>query len=77
MAESFFYSQEYINKDRDDEEFVTDLYNTFFNRPPDQGGLDYWTDQLSQGMSRDTVLDNFVNSTEFDTFMGDLFFGTS
>ena len=77
MAQAYFYSQEYLGKDKDDEEFVTDLYNTFFDRPPDSGGLDYWTTELAQGMSRSTVLDFFVFSTEFNAFMDELFFGTS
>jgi hypothetical protein len=76
MAQSFFNSEEYLDRDRDDEEYVTDLYNTFFNRDPDQDGLDYWTGQLSQGASRSTVLDSFVYSAEFNAFMDELFFGT-
>jgi hypothetical protein len=83
MAQAYFYSQEYLDKDEErenaegrekaDELYVTDLYNTFFDRPPDQGGLDYWTDQLAQGMSSNAVLDNFVHSTEFNDFMEELF----
>jgi hypothetical protein len=73
MAQAYFYSQEYLDKDRNDEEFVTDLYNTFFNRPPDLGGLNYWTDNLAQGMSRNEALDSFVYSAEFNAFMNNLF----
>jgi hypothetical protein len=73
MAQAYFYSQEYLDRDRNDEEYVTDLYNTFFDRPPDSGGLAYWTDQLSQGASRSTVLDYFVYSTEFNDFMDEIF----
>ncbi len=77
FAQAFFNSQEYLDRNRDDEEYVTDLYKTFFDRPPDQGGLDYWTGQLSQGMSRNEVLDYFVHSPEFNAFMDELFFGIS
>ena len=73
FAQTFFNSQEYLDRDRGDVEYVTDLYNTFFNREPDSGGLNYWTDQLSQGASRSTVLDDFVYSTEFNNFMNELF----
>ncbi len=73
FAQTFFNSQEYLNRARDNVEYVTDLYNTFFDRPPDPGGLNYWTNELSQGMSRSTVLDNFVYSTEFNDFMNQLF----
>ena len=73
IAQTFFNFQEYLDRNRDDEEYVTDLYSTFFDRPPDQGGLDYWVDQLEQGMSRDEALDYFVHSPEFNDFMDELF----
>jgi hypothetical protein len=73
VAQSFFNSQEYLGRDRDDEEYVTDLYNTFFNREPDSVGFDYWTSQLSQGANRNDLLDYFVYSTEFNDFMDELF----
>ena len=77
FAYTFFNSQEYIDRNRDDTEFVTDLYNTFFNRAPDSGGLAYWLDRIANGATRNEVLDYFVHSPEFNTFMDDLFFGTS
>ncbi len=46
MAGSFYTSAEYLAFGRDDTGFVTDLYNTFFNRPPDAGGLSFWLSQL-------------------------------
>jgi hypothetical protein len=73
FAQTFFNSSEYLDRNRNNVEYVTDLYNTFFNRPPDQGGLDYWTGQLAQGASRSSVLDNFVYSEEFNDFMDELF----
>jgi len=73
FADNFFNSTEYLNRGRTDEEFVTDLYNTFFDRAPEPSGLAYWTDQLSQGVSRDTALNNFVLSTEFNNFMDEIF----
>ena len=73
FAQSFFNSQEYLDRGRDDEEFVTDLYNTFFDREPGSGGFEFWTNQLSQGMSRNAVLDHFVCSEEFNDFMNEFF----
>jgi hypothetical protein len=35
MASFFFFSPEYASFNRDNNGFVTDLYNTFFNRAPD------------------------------------------
>ena len=77
FAQTFFISQEYLDRGRDDEEFVTDLYNTFFDRPPDPGGLAYWLDRIANGATRNEVLDYFVHSPEFNAFMDNLFFGTS
>src|SRR5690242_8263287 len=42
MAMSFYFSPEYVGLKRTDDDFVADLYETFFNRTPDQGGLAYW-----------------------------------
>ena len=69
MAQNIFNSPEYLNRNRNDEEYVTDLYNTFFDREPDSDGLTYWTTRLFEGMSRNTMLNNFVFSAEFDDFM--------
>ncbi|MBK8321697.1 MAG: choice-of-anchor D domain-containing protein [Betaproteobacteria bacterium] len=52
MATFFYFSTEYQSFNRDNAGFVTDLYNTFFNRGPDAGGLTFWTGLLSQGMPR-------------------------
>jgi hypothetical protein len=74
VAQTFFNSQEYLDRNRNDEEYITDLYNTFFDRGPDSGGLNYWTaGQLSQGVDRNAVLDSFVYSAEFNEFMNNLF----
>ena len=56
MAGSFYTSAEYLAFGRDDTGFITDLYNTFFNRPPDAGGLYFWLSQLSGGMPREVAL---------------------
>jgi glucose/arabinose dehydrogenase len=73
MATFFYFSPEYTAFNRDDAGFVTDLYNTFFNRPPDGGGLAFWTGQLAQGMPREVVLVAFMFSNEFQTFTQAIF----
>ncbi|MBK8321719.1 MAG: DUF4214 domain-containing protein [Betaproteobacteria bacterium] len=73
MATFFFFSSEYQSFNRDDTGFVSDLYNTFFNRPADGGGLTFWTGLLSQGMPREVVLVSFMFSTEFQTFTQAIF----
>ena len=54
MAQQFYFSAEYAAFNRDNTGFVTDMYTTFFNRPPDSGGLAYWVGLLSSGMPRES-----------------------
>ncbi|HET9651427.1 MAG TPA: DUF4214 domain-containing protein, partial [Usitatibacter sp.] len=69
MAMSFFSSSEYASLNRDNTGFLTDLYQAFFNRAPDAGGLAFWAGQIASGMPRDAVLASFLFSPEFATFM--------
>jgi hypothetical protein len=69
LAGFFFNSDEYKAVSRNDSDFVTDLYNTFFLRGPDAGGLAYWVGQIAAGMPRNIVLYNFMFSDEFRSFM--------
>ncbi len=73
MAGSFYFSAEYLAFGRDDTGFITDLYNTFFNRAPDAGGLAFWQGQLSGGMPREVALVAFMFSTEFSNFTQAIF----
>ena len=77
MATFFYFSSEYASFNRDDTGFVTDLYYTFFNRPPDAAGLSYWTGQIAQGMPREVVLVSFMFSPEFVTFTQSIFGNTA
>ena len=61
----FIFSQEYMNKNRSNEEFVTDLYSMYFDRKPDTDGFNYWLDKLNSGSDRETVFAGFANSLEF------------
>ena len=69
MAQSFFHSDEFLNKRYDDRNFVCVLYRTFMGREYDESGLAYWLDALRQGKSRDEVLEGFSNSVEFHEIM--------
>lgn len=46
------------------------LYDAAFDRAPDPGGLDYWTDQLSSGMTLETMASSFIASPEFASLYG-------
>lgn len=76
MAGSFYSSAEYQALGRDNIGFMTDLFNTFFNRAPDPAGLAYWADLLSRGMPRDVVLVSFMFSGEFAGFTQAIFGNT-
>jgi RHS repeat-associated protein len=60
----FFNSQEYLNRNRSDEDYVRDLYHAYLNREPDQDGWNYYMTVLPV-YGRAAIRDNFANSTEF------------
>ena len=69
MATNFFASGEYQAFNRSDADFIEDLYKTFFNRASDAGGKNFWLSQIAGGLPRGNVLNAFMFSTEFSTFM--------
>lgn len=73
MSSNFYTSAEYAAVGRDDNAYVVDLYNTFFNRLPDAGGLSFWVGELSAGMPREVLLASFMFSPEFTTFTQGIF----
>ena len=77
MSGYFFNSPEYAAQGKSDAAFVTDLYNTFFNRAPDSAGLAFWTGQIAGGLPREVVLFSFMFSTEFRTFSQAIFGNTA
>jgi hypothetical protein len=77
MAGYFFNSAEYLAAGKGDAAFVTDLYNTFFNRAPDGSGLGFWVGQIQGGLPREVVLFSFMFSNEFRTFTQGIFGNTA
>lgn len=66
-SESFFHSQEFTERETDDDAYVRILYSTFFDREPDEEGYNHWMGLLeSGGADRDEVLRRFADSAEFD-----------
>ncbi|UCF94797.1 MAG: DUF4214 domain-containing protein, partial [Desulfobacterales bacterium] len=59
LARFFFHSEEYATQNKDDTQFVADLYQTFLDREPDPAGLNFWVGLLDQGLSRNVVLNSF------------------
>lgn len=61
----FIFSDEYMNKDTSDEQYVEDLYAMYFGREADEAGYNYWLGLLKDGTSREVVFAGFANSEEF------------
>jgi len=66
IANGFFFSQEFINQNTSNNEFVNIAYKTLLGRDADRAGLDNWESHLANGMSRSDMLDGFIYSQEFD-----------
>ncbi|RJQ57202.1 MAG: DUF4214 domain-containing protein [Desulfobacteraceae bacterium] len=65
VAGCFISSLEFVNRNTSNEEFVTILYRSFFDREPDLQGFNGWVNCLKGGASRLDVLAGFVSSREF------------
>ena len=64
-AKGFLFSDEFLNKSMSENEFVTILYRTFFDREPDAAGLNAWVAALQNGESKQDVIMGFIDSTEW------------
>ena len=64
-VKGFFLSKEMNNKGLSNTAFVKELYKTIFNREADKAGLEYWTKCLNVKMSRESVVNGFIESKEF------------
>lgn len=73
IGKSFFNSAEYLARGRTDAQYVADLYQSFLNRVPSQPEVNFWVAYLSGGANRNIVLNFFVFSPEFNTYMTGIF----
>ena len=69
VAKSFFSSQEFLNRNLSNEDYVETLYETFMDRPSDAAGKADWVGRLNAGVSRQEVLEGFSRSPEFGNIM--------
>ena len=67
IANGFFHSTEFINKNTTNSEFVDITYRTLLGREADSGGRTNWINALENGSTRDSILDGFIYSNEFNT----------
>ena len=65
----FMHSQEFLNKNLNDMDFVKVLYPTFLGRESDPDGLQAWVQALQTGSTRDEVAAGFAYSIEFTNIM--------
>lgn len=70
VAEAFFFSKEFINRNLSNEDFVEVLYVTFMDRKSDPVGKASWVEKLDQGLaSRENVINGFLHSKEFQNIL--------
>lgn len=62
----FVYSDEFQANPLSDKDFVTAMYETIFDREPDNAGLNAWVNVLENGCTRKKVLAGFLNSDEME-----------
>ncbi|MCQ2534315.1 MAG: DUF4214 domain-containing protein [Clostridia bacterium] len=66
VARIFFSTQEFINRDLNNEDYIETLYQTFMGRESDAGGKEMWVELLNTNQkTRDEILDGFAGSLEF------------
>ena len=65
VAQGFFFSDEFKNKNLSEDAYVNVLYRTMFDRDADEGGKSNWMKSLRNGMSREFVYHGFAESDEF------------
>jgi hypothetical protein len=66
ISRSFTTSAEYLQRNRTNAEFISDMYETFLRRGGDLQGVQFWIGQLAtSAQSREQVRQAFVASVEF------------
>ncbi len=65
VVRGILFSPEFLNKNCSNEEFVEILYQVILDRHADPEGMATWASQLSQGRSRQSVIDGFLGSVEW------------
>lgn len=67
VANSFVESNEFktmYGSNSSNGDFITSIYNNILSRDPDEGGYNYWLEQMNAGMSKADVLAGFSESAE-------------
>ncbi|MCR5803657.1 MAG: DUF4214 domain-containing protein [Clostridia bacterium] len=64
-AHEFFFSKEFNDHNFDNKELLTRMYRTFMGREPDDDGMNFWLNNMKNGMTKEDVFNEFVKSAEF------------
>ena len=65
VAYEFFFSNEMINRNLSDSDYLDRAYEAIMGREPDAGGKKFWLDRLNVGFSRKAIICGFIQSNEF------------
>jgi len=68
--QNFYGGAEYAGRSTSNTDYVNSLYQCVLFRSNTSTESAYWIDQLQGGMSRDAVLQSFINSPEFQGTQG-------
>ena len=61
----FFYSDEMLNKNLGNSEFLDYAYRAILGREADAGGKESWLKEMQAGATRGSIINGFVGSDEF------------
>ncbi|MCR5805351.1 MAG: DUF4214 domain-containing protein [Clostridia bacterium] len=64
-AHEFFFSKEFNDHSFDNRELITRMYKTFMGRNPEDEGMNFWINEMKNGMTKEQVFEEFVKSSEF------------
>lgn len=65
LASGFFFSEEYKAKNKNNSDFVSDVYRAMLGREADTAGKADWVNRLNKGTSRETLIGQIAGSQEF------------
>ena len=66
LVRGFVYSDEFVNQNLNDVDYIKALYAAIFDRDADSKGLAAWLDVLDHGCTRGKVVEGFASSRELD-----------
>ncbi len=65
IAHDFVFSDENIERELTDEEYIMSLYAIFFGREVDSSEIEYWVNALNDGGTREDAFRGFINAPEW------------